>query len=105
MAGALRQFVVTHDGAVNNLGTLFPADAGTPLRELIFTQQGAAAAYIGEAGNATGALTSTNYALSIPASAAREVRISAVGATPLKLKDLEVLGTNTQKLSIAGIAF
>jgi hypothetical protein len=103
MAGNLRQFVLTLDGTIQNLGTAFPADATTPFKAFYFTQQGAAATYIGEAGKG---VSSTNYALVAPASAAApQAQLSAVNAPPLRLRDIEVLGTNTQKLSIAGILY
>ncbi len=103
---ALRQFVVTLTGAVQNLGVLFPDEKLTPWVELRFTQQGGAAAQIGEADNPSGvALSATNYAVVAPASAAREAVLTARGGTKLKFKDIEVLGTNGQKLSIAAMTW
>lgn len=101
MAGSLRQFVVTHNGAAQNLGTLFPADAGVPFSELRFTQLGGAAAYIGEAGMG---VTATNCALVAPASAAApQAMLFSIIASKLKLKDIDVLGTNGQIMVIAAV--
>ncbi len=107
MAGALKQFVITLNGGIQQLEAAVLAaypntDRTQPYSEMRFTQQGAAAAFIGEAGSGVSA---TNYAVTAPAAAAREAVLTARGGTKLRLKDLEIIGTNTQVLSIAAMVY
>lgn len=108
--GAIKHYVLTMDGSVQNLATALGLTKGGDVNaepafsELHFEAFAANAAitYFGTAGST---VSNTNYGFSLPVGATRFSYMlgGSYDEGRLKLSSLEVKGANTEKVAIIGV--
>lgn len=105
----IRHYVLTLDGTAQRLSSVLAGGAGAandlPIRAITLQPLGTNANPIYCGGHESGAVTSSSYGWRLEAAAAgvppAPFILGEFSNAPMKLSDLQVIGTNTEKLTIA----